>query len=255
VRPEPGAIAIEQVRDWHKDLRSVAETGLASIDRHAYMEVVAEAGFLQNLPQQELLKALTDSSIHTFGWPIAVILDNRPEYRPRPTSDGIQAEIAIGPEDARNPFGQDRRSYDFWKLFRDGRFYTLLSLFEDERADESIFFEIRIRRVTETLLLLSRLYRQLGLAETDRIEVTIRHQGLAGRTLRAANWNRDLMERDCHEQTVETTITATLTELERDLISYVKQIIDPLFMVFDFFELGDPVLEEIVDEFVGGRIR
>jgi hypothetical protein len=255
VRPEPGSVAMEQRQDWHLDLRSLAETGLAGIDRSAYMEVVADAGLLQNVPQQELLKAVTDASIHTFGWPIAVILENKPEYRPRPTSDGIQAEVAIGAEEASNPFGHDRRSYDFWKVFRDGRFYTLLSLFEDERADEAVFFEVRISRVTEALLLLARLYRRLGLEETDRIEVTFRHQGLAGRRLRAANWNRDIREHESHEQTVETTISATLAELERSLTSYVKQVIDPLFTVFDFFELSAEVLEELVEDFVSGRIR
>jgi hypothetical protein len=186
---------------------------------------------------------------------IAVILENKPEYRPRPTSDGIQAEVAIGAEEASNSFGQDRRSYDFWKVFRDGRFYTLLSLFEDERADEAVFFEVRISRVTEALLLLARLYRRLGLEETDRIEVTFRHQGLAGRRLRAASWNRDIREHESHEQTVETTISATLAELERSLTSYVKQVINPLFTVFDFFELSAEVLEELVEDFVSGRIR
>jgi hypothetical protein len=183
------------------------------------------------------------------------MLENRPEYRPRPTTDGILAEIAIGSEESQNPFGHDRRSYDFWKLFRDGRFYTLLSLFEDERADEAIFFEVRIKRVTEALLLLARLYRRLGLADTDCVRVMIRHQGLAGRTLQAASWNRDLRERETLEEAVETTISADLADLERDLTAYVKQIIDPLFMVFDFFELGDSILEELVDEFVSAPVR
>lgn len=255
VRPEPGAVAVERPSDWSLDLRALAETGIAGVGRRGYMEVVAEVGLAENWSQQELLEALRESSIHTFGWPIAVMLENRPECRPRPTTDGILAEIAIGGEESRNPFGQDRRSYDFWKLFRDGRFYTLLSLFEDERADEAIFFEVRIRRVTETLLLLARLYRRLGFAETDLVRITIRHQGLAGRTLRAANPERDLWERETREEAVETTISASLAELERDLTAYVKQIIDPLFMVFDFFELGEPILEELVDEFVSGRVR
>jgi hypothetical protein len=32
-------------------------------------------------------------------------------------------------------------------------------------------------------------------------------------------------------------------------------VIDPLFTVFDFFELSDEVLEELVEDFVSGRIR
>ncbi len=64
--------------------------------------------------------------------------------------------------------GLDRTSYDFWKLFRDGRFYTLLSLFEDSRAESAVFWDTRSVRVTESLLLLNRLYRGLGASDTDR---------------------------------------------------------------------------------------
>ncbi len=255
VRPEPGALAIERPRDWHLDLRALAETGISGVGRNAYMEVVSEVDTADSWSQQELLQALRDSSIHTFGWPIAVMLEDRSDYRPRPTSDGILAEVAISDEDVDDPFGRERRSYDYWKLFRDGRFYTLLSLFEDERAEDAVFFEIRITRVTESLLLLARLYRRLGLADTDRIRVTIRHQGLAGRTLRAASQSRAFRGYKTQEEAVEATISTSLADLEQELTSYVKEIIDPLFMVFDFFELGTPILEEIVDEFVNDRVR
>jgi hypothetical protein len=255
VRPGEGPVRLERTREWHLDLRALAETGIAGIGRSSYMEVVAEPDIDERFSQKELLEALRDSEIHTFGWPIAVMLENVPEQRPRPATDGIHAEVAISGDESSNPFGQDRRSYDYWKLFRDGRFYTLLSLFEDERAEGAVFFEVRISRVTESLLLLARLYRRLGLADTDRVRVTVRHHGLAGRSLRAASRARDLRERNTDEETVETTISADLSELESNLTSYVKKIIDPLFMVFDFFELGTPILEELVENFVSDRVR
>jgi hypothetical protein len=43
-----------------------------------------------------------------------IVLDNRDEYRPRPTADGIEAEIPIGGEES----ALNRVSYDFWKLFQ-----------------------------------------------------------------------------------------------------------------------------------------
>ncbi len=212
------------------------------------MEVAGELRPAGSWAQPRLLDALRDSSIHTFGWPIAVLLENRDAYRPRPTSDGVVAEVAIGEQD--NPFGQDRRSYDFWKLHRDGRFYTLLSLFEDEREPGAIFFEVRITRVTEALLLLARLYRRLDASDTDEITVWFRHQGLANRTLCAANPGRDLRKRTAAEDLVESSVTTSLAELESNLVAYVKAIIGPLFVIFDFFELSDSVLEEIVNAFV-----
>ena len=249
VRPTERPAVPPDGLEWRGALREQGEGGLARIGRSGYMEAAAEIRPEGNWPQTRLLEVLRESSIHNFGWPIAVMLENRDEYRPRPTMDGITAEVAIG-EGEPNGFGQDRRSYDLWKLFRDGRFYTLLSYFEDERSPGALFFEVRIKRVTETLMLLSRIYRRLGASDTDQVTVWFRHAGLAGKTLRAANWNRDLRERTTAEGIVDSALTATVASLESNLVEHVKEVIDPLFMVFEFFELGDNVLAEIVDEFV-----
>jgi hypothetical protein len=234
---------------WGDALRPQAEAGLAKVGRNGYMEVSADLQPRANESQARLIEVVRDSAIHNFGWPIAVILDNRDEYRPRPTSDGVVAEVAIGESDS-NPFGQDRRSYDFWKLFRDGRFYTLLSLFEDERRAGELFFEVRISRVTEVLLLLARMYRRLGASDTDLVTARFRHSGLAARSLTAASRDRDLHPRVTTEDIVESTLSATIAEIESDLVGQVKKVIDPLFVVFDFFELNDQILAEIVDKFV-----
>jgi hypothetical protein len=248
VRPTQNAVDISEAPSWRDDLRGQAEAGLAGVARSAYMEVAAQLRPAGDWSQPRLLDVLRDSSIHTFGWPIAVILENQDEYRPRPTSDGITAEVAIG--EGATPAGLDRRSYDLWKLYRDGRFYTLLSLFEDERAPGTLFFEVRITRVTEALLLLARVYRRLDASDTDQITVWFRHQGLKGRTLRAGSRDRDVWERKTTEDVVESSFTTSLADLETNLVGCVKQIIGPLFVVFEFFELSDHVLEDIVNKFV-----
>lgn len=248
VRPTQRPLMAEP--DWHEPLRETAEAGLAGVGRRAYMEVAAEIRPAGSWSQGKLRDVLRESSIHSFGWPIALVMENRDEWRPRPTSDGITAEIAIGEGDS-NTFDQDRRSYDFWKLFGNGRFYTLLSLFEDKRVPDAIFFEVRITRVTEALLLLARVYRRLDASDTDQVTVRFCHSGLAGRTLRAASRSRDMWgERKSTEDVVESSTTTTLADLESNLVSHVKKIVDPLFMMFEFFELSDPVLEGIVNEFV-----
>ena len=247
----PGHATIQPALDlaWRDELRAQAEAGLATVGRDTYMELAAGLEPAGNWAQPRLLEVIREASIHTFGWPIGVILDSRDEYRPRPTSDGIVAEIAIGESDS-NPFGQDRRSYDFWKLFRDGRFYTLLSYFEDERRPGHLFFEVRIKRVTEALLLLARIYRRLGASDTDVVTARFRHTGLASRSLVAANFDRDMRERTSREDVVEATVAASIAAIESDLVTRVKNVIDPLFVVFDFLSLSDAVLEEIVDTFV-----
>lgn len=252
VRPTDRPVERGTGLEWRDELRARAETGLADVGRNAYMEVTAELRPPGAWSQTRLLDVLRESSIHDFGWPIAVVLENRDEYRPRPTSDGITAEVAIG-EGNGNPWGQDRRSYDFWKVFRDGRFYTLLSLFEDERDSGSIFFEVRIMRVTEALLLLGRIYRRLGTSDSDQITVWFRHHGLAGKELRAADRGRHFIECSTTEDGVESSITTSLADLESNLVNHVKDIIGPLFVIFEFFELSDNVLADIVNKFVAGE--
>lgn len=235
--------------DWAKELRAVGLAGLAGVERQGYMEVVAQLRPAGDWRQPQLLEAMRAAEIHTFGWPIGITLENRDEYRPRPTSDGIVAEVAIT-QDAMS-----RTSYDYWKLFRDGRFYTMLSLFEDERAPETIWWDTRINRVTEALLFLARLYRRLDASDTDEITVRISHGGLSGRTLGVGNRGR-YMSRNSRtsEDEIEASFTATLSDLESNLPEYVKQIVQPLFMVFDFFEINDGILAEIVDAFASGSV-
>jgi len=233
---------------WRDELRAHGEAGLAELDREGYMEVVAQVRPPIDASQSTLLNAIQTASVHNFGWPIGIVLDNRDEYRPRPTSDGVVAEVAI-PE---SPMG--RRSYDYWKLFRDGRFYSLLSLFEDEKSPGTIFFEWRIMRVTEALLLAVRLYRRLGSSDGDEVTVTVRHSGLAGRSLDAANPSRDVRDgREATENEAEATITASLSDLELNLTDYVVEIVGPLFMLFDFLELDPKITTEIAEKFINER--
>lgn len=236
--------------EWRTSLREQGERGLAGVGRSAYMEVAAELRSPGNWPQPRLLDVIRDASVHTFGWPIAVVLDNRDEYRPRPTADGITADIAISESNT------DRTSYDLWKLFRDGRFYTLLSLFEDERRQDSLFFDTRINRITESLLLLLRIYRRLEVSDTESIDISFRHAGLKDRALRAANTNRSMsLARKAAENVSDVRFTTTVEELESNLVGIVKGVTQPLFILFDFFGLGDEILDELVEGFVAGEVK
>ena len=81
--------------------------------------------------------------------------------------------------------GVDHRAMGFRQLRHTGR--SSRRLFEDSRAESAIFWDTRSVRVTESLLLLNRLYRRLGGSDTDRVRVRLRHGGLAGREMRVAN--------------------------------------------------------------------
>lgn len=234
---------------WRDELRARGEEGVSAVGRSGYMEVVAQLRPRVESTQQRLLEAVREAEVHNFGWPIGITLDNRDEYRPRPTADGIMAEVAIGAA------GEDgRASYDLWKLFRDARFYTLISLFEDEKAGKTIWWDTRIYRVTEAFLFLVRLYRRLGASDGDEVVINIRHAGLAGRELRVADQRRHTWPgRTAADDVVETSITASIIDLEANLVGYVKEVVQPLFVVFDFFEVSDEIIAQVVQEFLDHR--
>src|SRR5258708_1537938 len=129
---------------WFFQEQARAQGLIAKINLTGYMEVRANVLHPLSKSQIELLNAVKQSEIRTFGWPIGVTLENREEYRPRPYKDGIKAEISIAEG--------DRKSFDYWAARSNGDFYLLQSLFEDSRKPNQIFFDTRVVRVTESLM-------------------------------------------------------------------------------------------------------
>ena len=160
--------------DWLQSHREIATPKLQDTGKSGFMEV----RFSLNQPkmwknQQELDEAARTSTIETFGWPIAVYIGNRNEYKPKPKADGIVAEIKT----------DDNGKYDYWTIRRNGDFYLLKSIFEDERDPSQIFFNTRIVRVTEVLLYCARLYNRLEIDSSTVVNIIIQHGGLSGRIL------------------------------------------------------------------------
>ncbi len=131
----------------------------------------------------------------------------------------------------------------------------LKTIFEDERDPEKIFFNTRIVRVTETLLYCARLYSRLEIDPTAVLNVAIRHGGLMDRKLTAVGARTLFREAGpSAEDEAETQIHCTLGQLETELVDLVKQLVAPVFVLFDFFELSDDIYEEIVNGYVAGRV-
>lgn len=212
-----------------------------------YMEV---SSFLEDtslsFSQINLRDAARQAPIHTFGWPIGVFLETD-QYKPKPVEDGILAEV-ITPKD------QWGGTYDYWYLRNNASFYLLQSLFEDSRESNKIYFETRIVRVTETLLYLARLYLHLNIKLSTKVYISIAHGGLANRTLKSAGRRFMFEDRTSVVDLVKTELETTVGQLESELVPLVKKVVSELFVVFDYFELQDNILEEIVKGFVNGQI-
>jgi|GEM_PF-1010062 len=244
VAPTAPAQTIPWDTEWVAAQREVAMHGLSATGRKAFME----ARFAQDPPkpsksQHELNEAAREAPIQTFGWPIAVYLGNREKFRPYPRADGIVAEIAT------------EGLYDYWAIRRDGDFYFLGSLFEDTRDSSKLFFNTRIVRVTETLLYCARLYARLGIDPTTPVNVAVRHGGLKGRFIDTSSPGPYFRPRAAaKEDEIEVEVKTSLQDIESNLVLLVKELVAPVFVLFDFFELEDSIYEEIVNSFVDGRV-
>lgn len=236
--------------DWISKHRETALSGLSGLQRSAFMEVKMTLRDLTiSVLQSELLDRSTKAQIGTFGWPIGIVID-RDGWRPRPTADGIVAEVSVQ-DGARKG-----ASYDYWALSKSGDFYLLKSIFEDEGDDHAIFVNTRAVRITETLLYAARLYSGLGIPRDAPYLVGIRHGGLMGRVLSVSSPARRLpphSDRVSGEDKVYSEVETTIEQTESQLAELVERFTQPLFMVFDFFELKRDVLADIVNKFVEGQ--
>lgn len=233
--------------EWISKHKEAALSGLKKSGKSGFMEIrMTLPDSKLNITQGELLRVANQAQIRTFGWPLGIVI-NREEYRPRPKTDGIVAEINIVEEGIRSGF-------DYWTIRRDGTFYLLKNLFEDMRKPDYIFFNTRIVRITEALLYSVRLYSGLNVPPDSRILIGIRHGGLKGRILSAVG-NRDLdYDRKSDEDEIYTEVETTFEKIESDLVDIVQRFTQPLFVIFDFFELDRKVLEDIVNNYVAGKV-
>jgi hypothetical protein len=227
--------------EWINKHREKAFAGLRNAGRSGFMEVrfrALDAEHSIEVSQPELLQAVEKASIHAFGWPIGIVLHTK-EGRPRPMADGIVAEIP-GVEG----------SYDYWALRTNADFYFLGSLFEDERTENTMWFDTRIMRITETFLFCYRLYKALGVDEENTVKIQIRHGGLVGRVLSSARPAVWALDRTSHEQEVEWRGTMQLARIREEFKPAVKKALDPLLMLFDFFQPPQAQVYSQIEEFL-----
>ncbi len=245
---DPQTISIPTGDDyvWRNKMRQLAMEGYSKSGLTAYVEAFSTISLPRtDTSQNELVKAVRASKISTFGWPIGVMGFGSEEMSPKPLKDGIVTLI----------YGQTEKTYDFWALKKDGTFYLLKSLFEDNRSENQIFFNTRIVRTAEMLMFLSRLYRNINVPMENTISFSLRHAGLNSRYLSSIG-NRELFETygPSKENDIETDITIDLSSLDDSISSLVQGLLKPVFMLFDFFELEQEIYNDIVEKFKAGKV-
>jgi MinD-like ATPase involved in chromosome partitioning or flagellar assembly len=231
--------------EWLQKHRAAALKGLEKSGKPGFMEVYHFC--TDPLPmkdQSQLLTIAEQALIHAFGWPIGVVLRNRDDFRPRPINDGIVADFDTS------------HDYDYWTLTKNGDFYTLMSLFEDDRAKEALFFDTRIVRTTEAVLHAINIYRAFEIGPAQNISLTIRYGGIKGRQLAAASPMRFFasQRQNLHEDELTMSAIFHAGVSEPEIISLVKSLCQPLFILFDFARFEDRTYQQIVSSFIQGKV-
>lgn len=234
--------------EWIEKQRDIALSGLKRNNLSGYMEIkFCLQDYRLNSDLADLLDSAEHAQIKTFGWPIGAMDKCREDFRPKPTTEGIVTELELS----------DGGSYDYWMIRKDGAFYLLKSLCEDKRTPGYIFPNTRIVRITETLLYVVRLYSGLKVPINSCIILGIRHGGLKDRIL-STSGERAITIFDQYKcfsnDEVYNEVEIELEKIESNLIDLVERFTRPLFEVFDYFKLNKSVLEDIVDNFVKGRV-
>lgn len=231
--------------------RPVVEAELQRRRLHpAYLEVAHIPTGDHRWDHLELRTTAERSVVRRTGWPIGVVL-HRDEARPQALQTGIFAMIYS------EIF---QRSLDYWRLDRDGAYYFVRTFGEDNHEGTPpgtvLAFDTRIWRIAETFEHARVLYQNLGVNPTEKIQFLVRHSGLAGRTLVASEPGRYIrpIPRQSSAPEVVWTGEATLDQINTDLRGLVQGVCNELFLMFDFFQLADTVLDDLLSKYLSSRI-
>jgi Schlafen, AlbA_2 len=181
---------------------------------------------------------------HHSCWPPFVFIQREP-YTPRLVDNTI--ESWHGPDTDGTV---DAPAHcDFWRIGLDGSFYMRRGYDEDggrRGAQPKTTFDITTPtwRVGEVLSQIN--YVASALRADGTLIAKLKWTGLAGRKLvSVGNPNRLLFEHDkCHQETFETSIAYPLSSLSGALPEIVFGILQPLYYLFDFWQLPQRLVEE-----------
>ena len=146
-------------------------------------------------------------------------------------------------------------SYDYWAIHRSGDFFAASTYSEGHPDKRHLRVDIRIARTAEAIAHCARLYRALGADSHCVIELAVAYRGLNDRILSAPdNLTWDFWDEvKTTEHDVSASVSFRLSSWESDLISLVKKLCAPLFVLFDFTVVGDARYGRVVSDFLAGK--
>ena len=207
-----------------------------------------------------LLNAMTTATLRNTGWPIGHVF-HVSEYKPEMYKKGLRATVA--PKD-KNPLF--RESFDYWFIDTDGSFYYFRAFEEDSEGADSgrvsfpplpkrqVWFDTQIWRISECLEHTLSLCKALGIDSMQKISVRLSYLGTKDRTLLTSpGTSRHLYPHKTTTDSFEWEETISLDSLGLTMDQSIKKIGNKFFMIFDFMELSEAVIQSVIDEYRKSR--
>lgn len=199
--------------------------------------------------QTDLLRAAEAGELRNTGWPIGRV-SQREELKPVSTPDGIEARLG------RYELGWE----DYWAFRKDCSYYVV-RLFEENfespnfftsqgHPEKSLWFDIRIWRIAEVILHSSTIYRELGIPPDEPYLLLVNHGGLSGREFYASSARAIHRGRMSNTPKVNWTKEVTQDYVTSHLNTLVREVASDLFIVFDFMQIEDRIVDGMVNDFL-----
>jgi hypothetical protein len=196
-----------------------------------------------DLPQ--LRELMQRAAQHLTGWP-PWWWPTRQEIAPYIHEDTIECHVG---EHIANA---DAAHSDFWRASTSGELFLIRGYYEDSLAtgrqpiQPATLFDLTLPvwRIGECLLFIQRFAEEAGAAQAA---VTVRCEwtGLRGRRLTSLNGRRMLFDDHMSRTNTYTTSITTLAErISAGLPEIVRELVHPLYALFDFFQPPEALYSE-----------
>lgn len=224
---------------------------------HGYYCVAYEIlGEPRRIPPAQLPDTLRASIVRHTGWP-PFWYPNREGIEPYLIDGAVECWLGGDP---RTPVGQrDSAHSDFWRIHPDGLAFLLRGFQEDGMDPQTIapatVFDLTfpVWRIGEILLHARSLAANLFEGPTT-IKVTATYHGLAGRALVSIDRRRHIWDNQvAHQNTITLGTHVDAQTVDANLPEIAHPLLEPLYALFDFFELPMQLVAEELARMRGGR--
>ena len=226
----------ESMARWVQLIGELPADSYVRMPRGHYRISAILEGVRVDLPQ--LRETIHRAAQHLTGWP--------PWWWPTregiaPYIDGNVIECHIAAQEVH----ADAAHSDFWRISTRGELFLVRGYIEDSLAREAhrplapgtVFdLTLPVWRIGECLLFIQRFATDLG-AQDSAVSVRCEWTGLRGRTLTVLSGRRALF--DDHRTRSDgyvATINVPVERISASLPEIVRELVNPLYALFDFFE-------------------